>query len=95
MRAYSNELRMAKRAVRISILLAMVSIALGIKELSSGQARSFGRGISGALREFLYTYFGPTGLCVMWVVLAMIPLLIAQSIWRHTPRAPCDRWYRN
>lgn len=95
MRAFSNELRTAKRAVRISILLAMVLIALGINELGSGQTRSFGRGISGVLREFLYTYFGPTGLCVMWVVLATIPLLIAQSIWRHTPRAPSDRWYRS
>lgn len=93
MRAFSNELRTAKRTVRISILLAMVLIALGINEIGSEQTRSFGRGISGALRELLYAYFGSAGLCFMWVVMATIPLLFARLIWRHTPRVPSDRWY--
>lgn len=79
--------------MRISIILSMVFVALGINELGSEQTRSFGREISGALREFLYTYSGPSGLCVMWVVLAKIPLLFARLIWRHTLRAPSDRWF--
>lgn len=95
MGGFSNELRTAKRAVRISILVAMVLIGLGINEFSSEQTSSFGRGISGMLRDFLYTYYGEAGLCALWIMLAVIPLSFARLIWRHTPRAPSDRWYRN
>ena len=95
MTTFSNELKTAKRGVRISILVAIALVGLGINELRSQQTGSFGQGASGLLREFLYTYFGVTGLFALWIVLAMIPLSLARLIWRHTPRAPRDRWYQN
>jgi hypothetical protein len=95
MNGFSNELRTARRVVRISILVAIALVGLGIDELTSEQTGLFGRGISGLLRELLYTYFGAVGLCALWIVLAVIPLSLARLIWRHTPRAPSDRWYMN
>jgi hypothetical protein len=95
MRGFSNELHTAKKAVRISILAALVLVGLGIKDFVAGHANAFGPGPSGMLREFLYIYFGTAGLLMLWIMLALIPLLFAWSIWRHTPRAPSDRWYRN
>lgn len=94
MSAFSNDLRTAKRAVRISILLAMVLVGIGINELGSEQTGSFVRGISGMLQQFLYTWFGTAGPCAMWIMLAVIPLMFGRFIWQHTPRAPSDRWYR-
>jgi len=95
MSGYFNELRTAQRTVRICVLLAIVFVALGINELSSEQTSAFGRGTGGMLREFLNTYFGVAGLCVFWIVPALGLLIFARSIWRHTPRTPNDRWYRN
>lgn len=95
MSGFSNELRTVKRTVRICVLVAMVLVGLGVNELGSEQTSSFGRGISGLLSKFLYTYFGAAGLCARWIVLAVIPLSFARFIWRHTPHAPSDRWYRN
>jgi hypothetical protein len=90
-----NELRSARRMVRISVLLAFVLVAIGINQLGTVHTGSFGRGFVGNIEELLYTYFGATGLCVFWSALALVPLFSARFIWRHTPRAPNDRWYRN
>lgn len=95
MSGFSTELRTAKRAVRVGILVAIVFIGLGINQLNSEQPSSSGRGISGMLSELLYTYFGAAGLCALWIVLAVISLTFARLIWRHTPHAPSDRWYRD
>jgi len=92
---YLNELRMARRTVRICVLLAVVFVAIGINELGSEQTGSFGRGAGGMLREFLYAYFGAAGPGSFWIVMAVGPLIFARSLWRHTLRAPNDRWYRN
>lgn len=81
--------------MRICVLLAAALVALGINELRSKQTGSFGRGVSGMLREFLYINLGAAGLCAFWVVLATGSLIFAKFIWRHTARAPNDRWYRN
>jgi hypothetical protein len=95
MSGFSNELRTAQRTVRASILAALVLVGLGINDFVTVHVNSFGHGISGMLREFLYTYFGAPGLFALWIVLALVPLWFARLIWRHTPRAPSDRWYRN
>lgn len=95
MNGFSNELRTSKRTVRISILVALALIGFGINEFRSAHANAFGQGISGMLRELLYTYFGAAGLFGLWITLALVPLWFARLIWRHTPRAPVDRWYRN
>ena len=93
MSGFSNELRMAKRIVRISILAALVLVGLGVHDFVTAHTNPFGQGISGMLREFLYIWFGATGLLALWILLALIPLFVARLIWRHTPRAPSDRWY--
>ncbi|QBE66914.1 hypothetical protein [Pseudoduganella lutea] len=95
MGGFSNELRTAKRTVRICILMAMVLVGLGINALVSEHASPFGRGLSGMLRQVLFTHFGAAGLAALWIALAMVPLFFARLIWRHTARAPRDRWWRN
>lgn len=95
MSGFSNELRTAKRTVRISLLVAFILIGLGVNESSADHTRPFSQGISGMLREYLYLNFGPAGLSALWIVLALIPLWFARLVWRHTPRAPGERWYRN
>lgn len=95
MSAFSNELRTARRTVRVCVLVAFVFVAIGINQLGSVHTGSFGRGLLGIIKELLYTYFGSTGLCVFWSALAVFPLFFARFIWRHTARTPNDRWYRN
>lgn len=92
---FPDELRIAKRTVRICILLAVVFVGLGINELGSKQTDSFGSGFSGLLQTLLYAAFGTAGLCAFWIMLAVPPLVLARWVWQATPRAPSNRWYRD
>ena len=90
----SDGLFKAKQTVRFSLGLALVFVALAASALFTPSHPPF-KGPWSWAREVLYANFGPLGEVLFWSAVAVALLLLARFTWRHTPKRPGDRWYRD
>lgn len=87
----SNGMESGRWFVRLFVLLAPIAIAIGVAEwLNPSQPPYKGR--LAWVANTSVALFGAPGLALLWFVLAVVLVLAARFVWRHTPKVPSDRW---
>lgn len=71
--------------------LALIAVAFAIDEWFSPSTPPF-RGRWAGMIEGVFVLAGSPGLVVLWVLAALALVFAAKFVWRHTPKAPSDRW---
>lgn len=81
----------ARWFVRLLGGLSVLAIGGAILEWLTPSAPPF-RGRLAWIIETVFALTGSTGLVVLWLLLAVALATTASFIWRHTAKAPTDRW---
>ncbi|OON61016.1 hypothetical protein B0920_18955 [Massilia sp. KIM] len=92
MSSWRDELRRARRLVRICVLIALVLIEFGIGQRLAEPRMPSGRGVRAMLGSWLHGLSGTAGLWAFRAELAVLPLALARLVWRvayarHSPPA--------
>jgi hypothetical protein len=81
----------ARWLVRLLVGLALLAIGSAIHEWRDPSAPPF-KGRLAWFGEATFALAGSTGLVLLWLLLAVAMLVTARFVWRHTAKAPSDRW---
>ena len=77
--------------VRVLAGLSVLAIGGALSEWLTPSNPPF-RGRLAWIIEAVFALSGSLGLVVLWLLLAGALAIIASFIWRHTAKAPADRW---
>lgn len=77
--------------VRLLAGLALLAVGFSIHEWSSPSTPPF-RGRWSWLFEGIFALAGSPGFVFLWAMAALALAAAARFVWRHTPRAPSDKW---
>lgn len=87
-----NGLAKSKLAVRLCLLIALLSTGAAVNEWISPTLPPF-HGRRAWLKELLFTVAGPYGQFLLFLGIAAVSVMAARLFWRHAPRVPSDRWF--
>jgi heme exporter protein D len=86
----SNEVVSARNVARAFLGIALMAAAIAVSEWLSPSARPY-TGRWSWVKEALFSALGPAGPALFWVAIAIILVLAAHSVWRHTMKKPTDK----
>jgi type IV secretory pathway VirB2 component (pilin) len=85
------ELTVARRAVRLCVLLSVLCAMLAAYRFLS-PTQSSGRGIAGSIQRLVALVAGPYAGGIVWLIPCVSLLAFARFVWRRTAKRPADRW---
>jgi hypothetical protein len=75
------------RATKLFVGLALVAVSLGVAQYFNPPRPPF-HGRYAFFKQALSEYFGAFGPSILWFALAVVLLVAARFVWRHSPKLP-------